>query len=133
MSNIFKQAAQMKMRFPSVRGFLIAEQLFDLPLTSKNGFDLDSVAKDVNKLLKEQAEESFVSTTENPLASVYQVMLDLVKEIIADKLAEAAAARTRSANAAERQRLLALLDEKNNDELKGLSKEELQKRINELS
>ena len=48
-------------------------------------------------------------------------------------LAEAAAARTRSANAAERQRLLALLDEKNNDELKGLSKEELQKRINELS
>lgn len=133
MSNIFKQAAQMKMRFPSVRGFLIAEQLFDLPLTSKNGFDLDTVAKDVNKLLKEQAEESFVSTTENPLASVYQVMLDLVKEIIADKLAEAAAARTRSENAAERQRLLALLDEKNNDELKGLSKEELQKRINELS
>lgn len=133
MSNIFKQAAQLKMRFPSVRGFLIAEQLFDLPLTSKNGFDLDTVAKDVNKLLKEQAEESFVSTTENPLASVYQVMLDIVKEIIADKLAEAAAARTRSANAAERQRLLALLDEKNKDELKGLSKEELQKRISELS
>lgn len=133
MSNIFKQAAQLKMRFPSVRGFLIAEQLFDLPLTSKNGFDLDTVAKDVNKLLKEQAEESFVSTTENPLASVYQVMLDIVKEIIADKLAEAAAARTRSANAAERQSLLALLDEKNKDELKGLSKEELQKRINELS
>lgn len=133
MSNIFKQAAQLKMRFPSVRGFLIAEQLFDLPLTSKNGFDLDTVAKDVNKLLKEQAEESFVSTTENPQATTYQLMLDIVKEIIADKLAEAAAARTRSANAAERQRLLALLDEKNNDELKGLSKEELQKRINELS
>ena len=133
MSNIFKQAAQLKMRFPSVRGFLIAEQLFDLPLTSKNGFDLDTVAKDVNKLLKEQAEESFVSTTDNPLASVYQVMLDIVKEIIADKLAEAAAARTRSSNAAERQSLLALLDEKNKDELKGLSKEELQKRISELS
>ena len=132
MSNIFKQAAQLKMRFPSVRGFLIAEQLFDLPLTSKNGFDLDTVAKDVNKLLKEQAEESFVSTTDNPLASVYQVMLDIVKEIIADKLAEAAAARTRSSNAAERQSLLALLDEKNKDELKGLSKEELQKRISEL-
>jgi dTDP-4-dehydrorhamnose reductase len=133
MSNIFKQAAQLKMRFPSVRGFLIAEQLFDLPLTSKNGFDLDTVAKDVNKLLKEQAEESFVSTTENPQATTYQLMLDIVKEIIADKLAEAAAARARSANAAERQRLLALLDEKNNDELKDLSKEELQKRINELS
>lgn len=133
MSNIFKQAAQLKMRFPSVRGFLIAEQLFDLPLTSKNGFDLDTVAKDVNKLLKEQAEESFVSTTENPQATTYQLMLDIVKEIIADKLAEAAAARTRSANAAERQSLLALLDEKNKDELKGLSKEELQKRINELS
>lgn len=133
MSNTFKQAAQLKMRFPSVRGFLIAEQLFDLPLTSKNGFDLDTVAKDVNKLLKEQAEESFVSTTENPQATAYQLMLDIVKEIIADKLAEAAAARTRSANAAERQRLLALLDEKNNDELKGLSKEELQKRISELS
>lgn len=133
MSNIFKQAAQLKMRFPSVRGFLIAEQLFDLPLTSKNGFDLDTVAKDVNKLLKEQAEESFVNATPDPQATVYQVMLDIVKEVIADKLAEAAAARTRSANAAERQRLLALLDEKNNDELKGLSKEELLKRINELS
>lgn len=133
MSNIFKQAAQQKMRFPSARGFLIAEQLFDLPLSSKNGFDLDSVAKEVNKLLKEQGEESFVSNTPDPQTTVYQVMLDVVKEIIADKLAEAQAARTRSAKAAERQRLLALLDEKNHDELKGLSKEELQKRINDLS
>lgn len=133
MSNIFKQAAQMKLRFPSVRGFLAAEQLFELPLTSKNGFDLDTVAKEANKLLKEQAQESFVSDSPDPRAAVYALMLDIVKEIIADKLAEAAAARTRSANAAERQRLLALLDEKNHDELKGLSKEELQKRISELS
>lgn len=133
MSNIFKQAAQMKLRFPSVRGFLVAEQLFELPLTSKNGFDLDTVAKEANKLLKEQAEESFVSDSPDPQATVYQLMLDIVKEVIADKLADAAAARTRSAKAAERQQLLALLDEKNHDELKGLSKEELQKRINDLS
>lgn len=133
MSNNFKAAAQQKVRFPSVRGFLVAEQLFDLPLTSKNGFDLDTVAKDVNKLLKEQAEESFVSTSPDPQAAVYQMMLDIVKEIIADKLAEVAATRTSNANAAERQRLLALLDEKKHDELRGLSKEEIQERIKALS
>lgn len=133
MSNIFKQAAQQKMRFPSARGFLNVEQLFDLPLSSKNGFDLDSVAKEVNKLLKAQAEESFVSTTPDPQTTFYQTMLEIVKEIIANKLAESQASRIRAANAAERQRLLALLDEKNHDELKGLSKEELQKRISDLS
>lgn len=133
MSNNFKAAAQQKVRFPSVRGFLAVEQLFDLPLTSKNGFDLDTVAKDVNKLLKEQAEESFVSTSPNPQTAVYQMMLEIVKEIIADRLAEAAVASVQRANAEKRQRLLALLDEKNHDELKGLSKQEIQDQLNALS
>lgn len=129
---IFEQASRQKLRFPSNRGELMTEQLWDLPLQSKGGFDLDSVAKAVNAQLKSVTEESFVSNGSNPAKVKLTLMLDVVKHIIAVKLAENEAARNKAANAAERQKLLDALGDKQTEELKGMSKDQLLARIAEL-
>lgn len=132
MTDLFLQATRRKFRFPSNKGDLSVEQLWDLPLTSRNGFDLDTVAKTVNTHLKAASEESFVVTSSNPAKTTLQEQLEVIKAIIAVKLDEAAKAKVRSDRAAERQRLLEILDQKEDDELKGLSREEIKKRLAEL-
>ena len=132
MSNIFEQATRQALRFPSVRGELNTEQLWDLALTSRNGFDLDSVAKEVNQRLKAISEESFVVKTSNPEKSDLELKLEVLKHIIAVKQAEADARRNAADRAAERQKLYDILAEKQDSALKDLSVEDIQKRLAEL-
>jgi hypothetical protein len=132
MINLFLQATREKFRFQSSKGDLSVEQLWDLPLTSRTGFDLDTVAKAVNADLKGANEESFVNTSNNPAVSRLQAKLELVKAIIEIKLAEADAAKKRSEKAAERQRLMEVLHSKKDQELQGLSVEEIEKRLAQL-
>lgn len=135
MSNLFKQAASEKFRFPSIKGDLTAEQLWDLPLESKNGFDLDAVARTIHQQIKLLDETSFVATAKGPgkEAATLTQKLDLVKEVIADKIAYADKLRTVVANNQERQKLLEILHNKKADELQGLSVEEIERRIAALS
>ena len=60
MADIYKFAAQNVLRFPSAKGNLTVEQLFQLPLKSQTGADLDTVARGINAQLKTTTEESFV-------------------------------------------------------------------------
>ena len=132
MDNLFLQATREKFRFQSNKGDLSVEQLWDMPLTSRTGFDLDTVAKAVNSDLKGANEESFVNTTNNPAVSRLQNKLEVVKAIIEIKLAEAEAAKKRAEKAAERQRLMEVLHSKKDQELQGLSVEEIEKRLAQL-
>ena len=127
--NIFEQASVFKLRFPSSKGGLTTEQLWDLPLQSKSGFDLDTVARQCNADLKTVTEESFVSTTINPAKCQLQLALDIVKHVIAAKVAENDANRNRAAKQAQKQKLLEILANKQEDGLKTLTVEEIQARI----
>ena len=131
--SIFEQASIQKIRFPSVRGELTTEQLRDLPLQSKNQFDLDTVAKEVNTSLKSVTEESFVATTTSPAKAKYELMLELVKHVIAFKLKANEEQRSRAEKAAKKDKLVAILGEKQDAALKELTAEELAKQIAELS
>ena len=130
--NIFEQATRQALRFSSNRGDLSTEQLWDLPLTSRQGFDLDSVAKEVNQRLKSVTEESFVVKTTNPEKDSLELKLEVLKHIIAAKQAEADARRNAAERAAERQKLYDILAEKQDSALKDLSVEDIQKRLAEL-
>lgn len=131
--DLFEQAARLKLRFPSTRGDLTAEQLFDLPLLSPGDrFDLDTVAKSVNAALKATSEESFVSTAVHPAATKHQLQLDVVKSVIATKQSEAAAAKRRADRAAERRRLVEALGDKQDEKLRAMSISSIQKRLDEL-
>lgn len=127
--NLFEYATRNRLRFASTKGLLNTEDLWMLPLQSKASFDLDTVAKTVNAELKANTEDSFVATTPNPAKAELQIKLDLVKHIIAVKLAENEQARTAAARKAERDRLLDALAGKKDEELKGLTVDELQARI----
>lgn len=129
---IFEKASKQKLRFNSNRGDLTAEQLWDLPLQSKSGFDLDTIAKQVNRELKDLSDESFVSRSSTPGKSRMELQLDILKHIIAEKINSAQEAEKRANQATERNKLLDILASKQEESLKGLTVEEIQKRIKEL-
>ena len=131
--NIFEQATRRAIRFESAKGDLSVEQLWDLPLQSRNQFDLDTVAKTVNRQLNAVTEESFVSVRENPAKETLSLKLEIVKHIISVKLQEAEEARNRANKASEKEKLLRLLDEKQNDALRALTPEEIQERLKALA
>ena len=130
--NIFELAIRKKIRFPSARGDLTAEDLFDLPLESKNAFDLDNVAKAVNTKLRAVTEDSFVATRVNPEKGRLELALSIVKAVIEEKLTEAEERKQASRKSMARVKILEALAEKETDELKTLSAEELRKKLAEL-
>lgn len=129
MTNMFAYATRSKLRFVTPRGELSVEQLWDVPLRSKDDFNLNTVAKAASKALKDATEESFVETTKTVLHIRLEAALDIVKHVIEVKLNEEAAARKRAENKLEKEKLLAILAEKQDGKLSALSENELKKRI----
>lgn len=129
---IFEKATQEKFRYPSTKGLLTTEQLWELPLTAKSGFSLDDVAKAVNAELKAIDTESFVATETNPAKATLETKLEVVKHIIAIRLAEDQAAKAAAAKKLEKEKLLAVLGRKQDAVLENLTEAELLARINDL-
>ena len=133
MADVYKLAAQLKLRFPSKRGDLLAEQLFDLPLKSATGFDLDTVAKGLSAQLKGASEESFVEdTTADPRKTALTVALQIVKDVIKTKQEENRAAADRRDRAEKRKKLLDALAAKEEQQLSAASIEDLKKQLADL-
>jgi len=129
INDIFEFATRNKLRFNSTRGTLSLEQLWDVPLRSRDGFDLDSIAKEANRALRALTEESFVATERTPAHDRAEIALELVKRVIAVKLAEETAAKKRATNKAEKERLLEILAEKQAGALSALTEKEIQDKI----
>jgi hypothetical protein len=127
--NIFEYATRNKLRFASAKGELSSEQLWDVPLRSSDGFNLDAIARTANKVFKDATEESFVSTVRTPAHTRLEMTLEVVKRVIEVKLNDEAAAKRRAENKAEKEKLLKILAEKQDGKLSDLSEKELQKRI----
>ena len=116
ITNIFEAATKEKYRFP-FKGMISVEDLWDLKLQ-----DLDSVFKSLNKQKKQNDEESLlqVKTAEDQeLDNKIQIVKHIVKfkqEEIEERL------QAKEYN----QKLLELIERKQNEELAGKSIEELQ-------
>ncbi|WDS51122.1 hypothetical protein SeF3a_039 [Salmonella phage SeF3a] len=120
---MFDQATRLKLRFNSNKGLLSVEQVWDLNLNA-----LNELAKDLSRQVKEAAsdEEDFIGV-KSAVDSQLQLRFDIVNAIIGVKLKE----RDESATAAERkannQAIMELIQRKKQQELEGLSVEELEK------
>lgn len=112
-----------------LRGELTVEQLWDVPLRSRDDFNLNTVAKAANKALKEVSEESFVETTKTEAHTRLEMAMEVVKFVIDTKRAEEETAKKRAENKLEKEKLLGILAEKQAGKLSELSEKELQKRI----
>lgn len=132
--NLFEYATRYDVRFQTVKGVITVVQLWDLPLRSAKqpGFDLDTVARTVNDELKKLTTESFVDDGDSVDRKHYQIALDIVKHIIAIKKQENADRVDESRRAAERERLITILADKQDNQLKDLSIEEIQARLDGL-
>lgn len=127
--SLFEKASRQKFRFITPQGPLSTEDLWDLPLSSQKGrANLDDIARDLNKQLKSGDDVSFVNQAKKA-EEVLQQKFDLVKHVIGVKLAENEAVAKARETAEKKQRILALLAEKQDQALAAKSEEELRKMV----
>jgi hypothetical protein len=129
---MFEKATHEAFRYPSAKGLLTTEQLWDLPLQSKTGFDLDSVARVISREIKALGEESFVDDTGNKDSQCLKDCLAVVVHIINVKKTENAAAAAAATKRAERARLVELLHVRKEQDLMSKSPAEIQAMIDAL-
>lgn len=122
---LFIKATRNKVRFP-YRGLASVEDLWDLPVT-----ELDKIYKSLKKQEKTANEESLleIKTDEDKELTM---QIEIVKYIVGVKLEEKKAAETAKARKEQKEKLLQLLADKQDEELKGKTAEEIQKMIDEL-
>ena len=130
--NLFYIASRSKFRFPSTKGDLTVEQLWEMPLTSRNGFSVNDVAIRVNSELKSLEEESFVETSSNPRRTELRQMLDLIKIIIATRKQENEEATEAARKASLRKQIMDTIATKEKDQLSTMSIDELRELANTL-
>lgn len=129
---MFKTASRMKLRFATRVGILGTEELWDLPLTSAKNVSLDSIAKSIHKEIKSEAEVSFVTAVVDIQTSLNELRLDIVKEVIAYKIAKNAEVTNAKDKADKKVRLLAILANKQDADLMDMSAADIEKEIAKL-
>lgn len=129
--DVFKEGTKINVTFSCKVGELSIQQLWSLPLQSKTGIDLDTLAIGVNEQLKKSATESFVKKTSGP-DKLLQLKLDILKEIIEYKQNEEEKRVKRVEINKRRQVLLEQLDKKNSEEVNSLTKEQILAQLTDL-
>lgn len=129
---MFQKASRLKLRFKSSKGLLSVEDLWDLPLTSNTGANnLDTIICDLHRQLKDDDNISFVINSRKSDATV-QLKFDIVKHIIDVRLAEDKVRLEAKDKAMKKQKILELIADKQEENLKGKSLDELMAMVNEL-
>lgn len=129
--NIFESASRKKYRYQSAKGDLTTEQLWDLPL-STGPANLDLIARAVNAELKSVSEESFVVVRPDPRKDELAEKLEVLKHVIAVKMADAEKAKQAVERAEKRRKLVDAIASQEERSLANMSKEDLLKQLAEL-
>ncbi|WP_197492099.1 hypothetical protein [Paenibacillus jamilae] len=122
---MFEVALKNKFRFP-FKGLVSTEDLFDLKVE-----DLDAIFKTLNSQLKRVKEESLLDTKTKEDKEI-DVKIEIVKYIVTTKLAEKKLHLKAREQKEQKQKILAILSTKQNEDLQNKSVEELKAMLNEL-
>lgn len=125
IKNMFEVATREKMRFP-FKGMISVEDLWDLSVQN-----LDKVFKTLNSQRKEAQEESLLNTKSSEDERL-DTQIEIVKYIVNVKLEEQAARAKAAENKEKKQKIMALMAKKDDEAMENMSKEELQKLLDEL-
>lgn len=130
--NIFEQATRAQLRFSTPNGMLSVEDLWDLPLTSTTKrANLDDVAKLLDNQIKNTASVSFVNDV-SEVNTQTKLAFDVVLHIIKVRLAERAAAKTAADARAKKQKIMAIIEQKQDEALSAASIDDLQSMLASL-
>ena len=125
--NLFEAASKMKLRFSSNKGMITSEDLWDLSLA-----DLDEIARETYKRVRDDMDHvSFVRPV-SKVDSTDLLRLDILKRVIEVKMEERDAAEKTVLQNAKKQRILNIMAEKEDENLKGASLEDLRQMLAEL-
>lgn len=122
---MFEKATRMKLRF-DFKGQCSVEDLWDLSLQ-----DLDSIYKKLNSELKEQNESSLL----NQKSTKYEIIklkIEIVTYIVNVKMEERKKREEEAANKEKKEKILKIIEEKQDESLKNTDLEELKKMANQL-
>ncbi len=125
-TNIFETATRSKFRFP-YKGTITVEDLWDLPLTA-----LDSIYKQLNKQMKQSQEDSLLETKSSEDV-VLDTKIAIIKHIVAVKKQEIADRALEKERKEKRQKIMAIMEARDEKALENASDETLKKMLDELS
>jgi len=125
MEKKFEFAVRNKLRFP-FKGMISVEDLWDL-----NVEGLDTVYKTLNKQKKQSDEDSLLGSKTSEDVTL-DVQLDIVKYIFEVKVAELEAKKTERERKEQKQKIMAILANKEEQELQGKSVEELKQMLDNM-
>lgn len=125
---MYKQAAQLKLRFDTTKGLLSVEQLYDLSLNR-----LAFIIKTLKKQLKKNNDDelSFLDEEATPVDKEVELRFNIAKDIYLTKKEEREATKTAADKKAHNEKILELIKEKQEEGLKNMSVEDLEKMIKE--
>lgn len=125
---MFEKAARLRLRFPCDRAnfSLTVEDLWDVSVEV-----LDSIFKKLNAQVKTEKEESLLGKKTEKEEEI-ELQIAIIRHVVEVKLKESAAYEDMINKKERKQELLKILKEKQGEEIKGKSTEEIQKMISEL-
>lgn len=119
---MYKQASKQKLRIETERGPLSVEQLWDLPLAV-----LDRTAQALNDLYKKSGKKSYLVSSSRKDKTL-KLKFDIVLDVLTTKVDDNAAIRDKDADKQHNAKIDALIAQKQDDMLKEMSIEDLEKK-----
>jgi len=127
MDNMWIEALKKKYRF-EYKGLINVEDLFDLKLE-----DLDYIYKNLKRNENDLQVDSLLDANKNPLKKEIENKVNIVKAIFDMKEAEIESAKIAMANKVQRDKILAIIENKQDQELSEKSIDELRKIYDSLA
>lgn len=125
---MFEKASRLKLRFGTPRGVLSVEDLWDLDVRF-----LDNIYKDAMAQIKEESGDSLLNEpADKEIDERLQLSVDIIKHIVQLKLQERDAAKVAAQKQARKQKLMEILAEKQEGELREKSIDELRQLIEQI-
>lgn len=117
--NLFEKATRNKYRY-QFKGIITTEDLWDLSVQN-----LDSIFKSLNAELKQVSEESLLQTKSSADEEL-ENKITIIKYIVETKVQEANKKSQEKAQREQREKILEIIESKQNESLQNKSIEELQ-------
>ena len=124
--DIFEIASREKYRYP-YKGMITTEDLWDLSLE-----ELDAVFKTLNKTVMAAQTEDSLMYKPDDIDNELLTKIRIVRHVFNTKETEQAICLQKKANADKKQKILAVLAQRESDSLNNMTDEELQNLLNEL-
>ena len=121
---MFEKAVRLKLRF-NYKGILNVEDLWDLGLRA-----LDSIYKELNAELKKLSEDSLLEVDQE--GEVTRLKVAIVKHIFSTKQAEQKERESELEKGLKKQRLLGIIADKQDEQFRDMTVEELSTLVEEL-